>query len=197
MSHRRRTLSREEHDIEVPTHPASRRLAIAAVLRSLVLASVVVAGYSIVPLGGPRDGSGATRLAVVLVTVVTVYVASHFSIQRARHPMLRAIESIALFVPLLIVGFASTYGAIAHADTGAFSEPLDHVGALYFSMATSTTVGFGDIAATSAAARIATMAQMLSNVVVIGLGTRAVFSAARAADRRSDGDASSTAAPPL
>lgn len=145
----------------------------------MLVATAVVAGYYLAPLDGVRDGSAVIRLVLVVVLVAVVGAASFRSVQRADHPMLRAGESLALLVPLFIVGFASVYGAISATDAGAFTERLDHTGALYLALATSTTVGFGDIAATSDGARVAAMAQMVSNVVVIGLTARALLAAAR------------------
>ena len=105
------------------------------------------------------------------------------SVWHAEHPIFRAFETIATIVTLLIVGFASVYVATSASDADAFSEVLDHTGALYFALTTATTVGFGDIAPRSNPARIVVMVQMVANVVVIGVATRLLIGAARGRSR--------------
>jgi voltage-gated potassium channel len=49
-------------------------------------------------------------------------------------------------------------------------------------------VGFGDIAPKADAARVVTMAQMLSDLVVLGLVVRVIFGAARAGRHQQSAD---------
>lgn len=167
------------------TGAVPRSRIVRACLRSVVTIVVVIAGYYAVPLGGPRTVAAGVRFAIAVAVLVAVMGLSIRSVLRSEHPMLRAAETIALVVPLTLVGFASAYGVVSDVDSGAFSEVLDHTGALYFTMATVTTVGYGDIAASSDAARIVVMVQMVANVAVIGLSTRALLAAAKS--RRRDG----------
>jgi voltage-gated potassium channel Kch len=68
-------------------------------------------------------------------------------------------------------------------DPGAFNESLDKIAALYFTMTTVATVGYGDIFARTAGARIAVMLQMVFNVVVIGVAVRLIAATARSRTR--------------
>ena len=85
----------------------------------------------------------------------------------------------ALKVALAVVTFASVYLLMSTRDASAFSEPLGRVDALYFSLTTATTVGFGDISARSSQARVVVMLHMVVNVVVIGVAARVLLSAAQ------------------
>jgi hypothetical protein len=76
--------------------------------------------------------------------------------------------------------FAGIYLGISGQDPAAFSERLDHVGALYLSTMVATTIGFGDIAARSDGARIALMLQMVADVVVLGVAAKIALAAMRA-----------------
>ena len=58
-------------------------------------------------------------------------------------------------------------------------EEWSWVDSFYFAVVTATTVGFGDISAKSEPARIAVMAQMVTNVVVLGVAARVLVHAAR------------------
>src|SRR4029079_9109004 len=66
--------------------------------------------------------------------------------------------------------FAATYFLMAQANTGNFNvHALTRTDALYFTITVVATVGFGDISATSQVARIAVMAQMIRDLLVLGL----------------------------
>jgi voltage-gated potassium channel len=73
----------------------------------------------------------------------------------------RAVEVVAFALPLLIVVLSFTYLPLSRPDSSSFSEHLDHVRALYCTVSTVSTVGFGDITANTDAARIVVTAQML------------------------------------
>ena len=47
------------------------------------------------------------------------------SILRSPHPALRAVEAIALSLPLFLLLFAATYTVLSASDPGAFTEPLE------------------------------------------------------------------------
>jgi voltage-gated potassium channel len=66
-----------------------------------------------------------------------------------------------------VVWFSSLYWLISRANVTAFNQSLDRVGALYFSLTTITTTGFGDINAISQGARIAVSAEMVCSVLTI------------------------------
>jgi hypothetical protein len=58
--------------------------------------------------------------------------------------------------------------SLSSGDPGAFSERLTHTSALYFVIVVFGTVGFGDIAPRSDAARIVTCFQIIFTLVVLG-----------------------------
>ena len=83
---------------------------------------------------------------------------------------MRAIEALAITVPLFLLLFAATYFLMAQANTDNFNvHSLTRTDSLYFTITVFATVGFGDISATSQAARIAVMAQMILDLLVLGL----------------------------
>ena len=75
--------------------------------------------------------------------------------------------------------FASAYIMMEHVARASFGEPLTHTDALYFTVTVFTTVGFGDITAHTEAARLLVTFQMITDVIVIGLGIQAIIEAAR------------------
>ena len=101
------------------------------------------------------------------------------AIIRARHPILRAIEAVAVVIPLYLFIFARVYLANSLHDESAFTRPLDTTSALYFTVTVFATVGFGDIVANTNSMRLLVTLQMLLNLVVFGLVFRLLISAAR------------------
>jgi voltage-gated potassium channel len=170
-----------------------RPLVVRSLLRSASVAVLLVLIYYLLPLD--RGGHAALAwLAVGLVAVAAVLAFQVQAIIRARHPRLRAIGALAVGVPLLLVVFAGTYLLLAQDDPASFTQPLDHTGALYFAVTVFATVGFGDIAPITTTARVATMVQMLLNLVLFGLAAKVILGAIdvglrrRAAEERDGGD---------
>ena len=70
------------------------------------------------------------------------------SIMRSPFPQLRAIEGLAINIPLFLLLFAGTYVVLAALSTRNFGGHLSHTDGLYFTVFVFSTVGFGDITAT-------------------------------------------------
>jgi len=78
---------------------------------------------------------------------------------------------------LLLVVFAAVYYLTGQAQPDGFSEPMDKIGAMYFTVTVFSTVGFGDITAKTDLARTLVTIQMLFNLVVIGLVAKVILGA--------------------
>lgn len=165
-----------------------RRLILRRALRILGLALALLALYALVPV--PGDSSEAAALIGMVAGLLLFLVLTGWQIRqiaRDRRPVLRAIEAVALAIPLLIVIFAFTYLTLSRADPASFSEHLDRVDAFYYTVSTLTTVGFGDITADSAAARILVTIQMLFDLALIAGLVRLIVLATRTGLRRQSG----------
>jgi voltage-gated potassium channel len=156
-----------------------RRMIARSGLRILVTTVGLLVLYALVPAAG-RSGAGAlVGLIIGLVVFVALIGWQIRAIARAEHPVARAVEVIALALPMLMVVFAFTYLSISRADPGSFSEHLDRIDAIYYTVSTISTVGFGDIAAESSAARILVTIQMLFDLALIAGLVRLVMLATR------------------
>lgn len=163
------------------THQAVRRL----VVRSLLISVALVVLYYRLPMTGALDASRTALLVVGLLVLVVLIVWQVRAIVRSQYPGLRAIEALAGVIPLFLLLFAAAYVLLANAQPKAFTEPLTKTSALYFTVTVFATVGFGDIAPRSDAARVVTMAQMLGDLVVLGLVVRVILGAVRVGRQRS------------
>ena len=149
-------------------------------LRALATTIVMVAVYYVLPLDRHVD----TRLivaelgvGVALLTAVIVWQVR--AIMRSRYPGVQAVQSLALITPLFLLFFASTYVVLSVADAGTFTETLTRSGAIYFTVTVFATVGFGDITAQTDTARLVVTAQMLLDLVVLGLVVQLIFGAVK------------------
>jgi voltage-gated potassium channel len=153
----------------------------ARILASVVLLFVL---YGSLPVAD-RTGLGTLlELFVGLVIFGAVLGWQVLKIMAAEHPELRAAEALATAVPIVLIVFAFTYLSLSHSEPGSFSQPLNHVRAVYFVITVISTVGFGDITPKTDAAMILVSFQiMLDLVLLVGI-VRAVFFAAQVGVRR-------------
>ena len=101
-------------------------------------------------------------------------------------PQARAIAAVGALAALLIVLFSSVYLSLSSHDVATFSEPLDHVKAMYFTITTLTSVGYGDITPRTDPVRVLVSVQMIVNLILLGGMVRLLSLAARHSLNRAD-----------
>ena len=175
--------------------PAERRRRIAlGLLRALATTVVLVALYYLLPLDH-LDNVPVVLVAGLLILAAVILVQLRV-ISKARYPNLQAIEALAITVPLFLLLFASAYLTMAHANPANFNtHPLTRTDVLYFTVTVFSTVGFGDISAVSQSARLVVTAQMLLDLLALGLVVRAFVGAVQLA-RQQAATAASPDGPP-
>jgi Ion channel len=166
------------------------RRVVVTLLRALGSTVGLVALYYLIPLDPNSVGVTVGQLVVGLLALGALVVFQVRSIAKATYPALRAVGALATSVPLFLLLFAGTYYVMGVISEANFSEPLTRTDALYFTVTVFSTVGFGDITATTEAARILVMGQMISGVVIIGLGARIIVDAVKRGQSRQPAQAS-------
>jgi hypothetical protein len=175
-----------QHDQELP-RATRRRLIIGAVLRALLITTVLVVLYYLLPLDQPWDTGTAVRLLIGLLVFAGLALWQVKAIAGSRYPGLRAAEALGFIIPFYLLVFASTYFVMERASAANFTQPMTRTDALYFSVTVFTTVGFGDISAKSETARVVLIIQMLADLALLGAGARVLLGAVRRGQqRRSD-----------
>lgn len=168
-----------------PDTMSARRWVVAmALLRSAAVVVALVAVYYLAPLDRPFTVVTGLWFLLGLVALGMVVPWQVRGILAADNPWLRAVQVVAIGLAVLIVGFASTYVAITNSVPDAFTEPLSHTDALYFTTTVFATVGFGDIAPRTELARIVVTVQMLVGLTAVGVIAKALFGAARISSSR-------------
>jgi voltage-gated potassium channel len=147
-------------------------------LRATLSVSALFAAYFLIPA---RDtgGDDVPWLLLELCVFSAVVGVQVPAIIRARYPILRAVEALAILLPVYLLIFARIYLSSSLDDPSAFTQPLNNVTALYFTVTVFASVGFGDIVAQTDGMRLLVTVQMLLNLVLLGVVIRVLTSAAR------------------
>ncbi len=147
------------------------------VLRPAGSTAVLVVIYYLLPLNRSSTAAAVTMLVIGLAVFIGLVAFQVRAIIRSPFPGLRAVEAIATSVPLFLLLFAATYVVLATISAGNFSQPLTRTDAIYFTVTVFATVGFGDITAKTEAARLVVTGQMITDLIIIGLGLRVIVGA--------------------
>jgi len=151
-------------------------------IRLLLIGVGLVVLFSLMPLH--RRGWLSVLLGVLAIAAITpLTIRRVHRIRTSDHPMLDAGEALLSVLALLVLGFSAVYLAI-NRHAGEFTGLHTRIDAVYFTLTTLSTVGFGDITATGQAARIAVTVQILLDFVFVGVTVRVLLDAAH--QRRSE-----------
>ena len=174
-----------------PNAPRGRtawKVGLFVLLRVTLTITVLFTAYYLIPTvaeGGDSDLPWLIAALAVFGVVVGIQVPA---IVKSKYPNLRAIEALAVTVPLFLLIFARIYLSNSLANPATFTVPLDHNSAFYFTVTVFATVGFGDITPKTGGMQMLVTVQMLLNLAVLGLVIRLLTSAAkREVDRRGRG----------
>ena len=175
----------------VETQPQPRLL-IKAAARIVASTALLLLVYFQIPVGGRATTWGIVTLLASLAAFALAVGFQMKRITEAPLPQLRAIETVATAIPVFVIIFALVYVTMSETQSESFNEPVTRVGALYFTVAVFTTVGFGDIVARSDPARAVVTVQMVLDLVILGGLVRAIIGASRIGLERRRAEATST-----
>jgi voltage-gated potassium channel len=151
-------------------------------LRALGVSAVLIALYYLAPLDQLTGISLLLSLIIGLLVLAAMTAYQVWAILRAAHPGVRAVEALATTVLLFLLLFAATYFLMSHTSTSNFNvHALTRTDSIYFTVTVFATVGFGDISPASQVARLVVTAQMIFNLIVLGLGVRLIVGAVQQA----------------
>jgi len=168
--------------------PAAERTWVHIVLtavRAVVTASVLVALYYLLPLDELSGNSAVAGLAIAILIFLCLVGWQVRSILRSAHPETRALQALVFVLPLFILMFASAYYVMGRAEPADFSEALTRSDALYFTVTVFSTVGFGDVSAQGETTRLVVTAQMILDLIFLGVGIRIILGAVQRSKERS------------
>ena len=153
------------------------RTVVRAVLRAAVSAAALVALYYLLPLNTSSTPAAVTILVTGFAGFIALVAFQAHAVIRHPFPTLRAIEALATSIPLFLLLFAASYVVMATRSADDFGGHLTHTDGLYFAVTVFSTVGFGDITAKTAAARLVVTGQMVADLVILGTAIKIITSA--------------------
>jgi voltage-gated potassium channel len=148
-------------------------------VRALLWVVGVLVLYYVLPLEPHSDVSAIIRLIIGGVVLVGVVVWQTLAVVHSNHARARAIEALAACAVVVVVVFASAYINMSARDPQAFTEHLNRTSALYFTVVTLGTIGYGDIAPRTDTARTVVMFQIVVNIVILGSAVKLISGLAR------------------
>jgi voltage-gated potassium channel len=176
---------RSDTDDATSLTPQSRpRRGARIVLRSVIFSVAISVAYFVLPMTSDFSGVGIITLTLDLIGLTALLIWQIRAIVHSPYPLARAIEALAISVPLFLAIFASTYFLMGQAEPASWSEPLSRLDAAYFAVTIFATVGFGDITAVSDTARAVTTLQMIADIILVGLAARVLVGAVKEGLRR-------------
>jgi uncharacterized membrane protein YedE/YeeE len=131
----------------------------------------VLAVYYALPVG--EDRSSYAEAGAVAVLAIGAGVLGWLIVRQVRHQLTAGedesvrIQSLLTLLYVVVVVFALGYFMLARADDSQFSELDTKTDALYFTMATLGTVGFGDVHAAGQLARGLVALQIAFDLVFV------------------------------
>jgi voltage-gated potassium channel len=136
----------------------------------------LLALYAVIPVPGQREPLWFTGLMALVGLVLLAYALVTLA-QRAReqdeeHAI--RVEALVAVLYAFIVFMSLIYLGLASKD-GEFTGLHTRVDALYFTMSTIATVGFGDVHATGQVARVLVTVQMFLDIIFVGLVARIIL----------------------
>ncbi|WP_406187229.1 potassium channel family protein [Streptomyces sp. NBC_01006] len=173
-----------------------RRQVLLASVRSLVTTALLVSAYYLLPMDSAFTATTVLALVGGIAALVGLLAWQIYQITLSPRPGLKAMEAVAITVPMFVLLYATSCFLMEHSAPGSFSEPLSRTDALYFAMTVFSTVGFGDITARSETARLLTTGQITLNLLLLGVAARLLANAVqRGRQRHGPHDSDSTPAP--
>lgn len=118
-----------------------------------------------------HTGQGLVRLVgnlVLTIVAVTVVALVLFrEVARSETEATLSILNLVLLLEIVLIAFSFVYFAVANNSAGQFTGLETRLDALYFTLTTTTTTGYGDVHPTGQAARAVVSAHMAFNLVFI------------------------------
>lgn len=156
------TVPHRSHTMKSNLVPRSLRLGLAAL--------ALLVGYFVVPMG---TGSAylVPRLTLTLVAIAVLGVTILYQLRNHTD----AIGAVVLLVMLVVFAFALVFLGVQKADPSQFVGIETRVDALYYTLTTITTTGYGDVHARGQLARGLVTALMAFNMVVFASAGAAIL----------------------
>lgn len=143
-----------------------------------LVVGLLAAVYIFSPLNGHLWWLGLLVGLLALVCIAPFAVRRATSVAESDAPLRAAAEAILIVAGMVVFGFSSVYLAINRNSTQ-FEGMSTRLDAIYFTITTVATVGYGDVHPTGQLARALVSLQMLFDLTLLALSVRLLSAAAK------------------
>lgn len=161
-------MARSQQWYEDLSQSKRRRVQARMLAKGALVGVVILVGYYVLPMDSPGV-SGTLVLAVGLLLATGAVAWRVRTILNSPFPRVGAYEGLLVGVPFLLSVFAAGYYVVGLTQVDSFTQSMNKVGAMYFTVTVFSTVGFGDITPKTDLARNLVTVQMIITLVVLGL----------------------------
>jgi voltage-gated potassium channel Kch len=153
-----------------------RRTTVRILLRSGLTIAGMLALYAVIPVPGQRESLGLTAILALagLGGLSYAFLALADRARRSTDENSVRLEALVAVLYAFVVFMSLVYLALS-SKPGQFRGLHNRIDALYFTMSTIATVGFGDVHAVGAVSRAVVTVQMLLDIVFVGLMARIII----------------------
>jgi voltage-gated potassium channel len=167
-----------------------RRVLLRGLITSAIKLTALIALYFLLPLQKGFSARTLVGLTVAVCVVIVMVVLEYHATVSSPFPRLTAAVGLSVVIALFTLAFAIVYYLMELDSASSFNATMTRLDALYFTTTVLTTVGFGDITATSETARAVITVQMFADLILIGVIVRVLRNAVGSGlSRRASGDA--------
>jgi hypothetical protein len=155
--------------------------------RLAVVLALVLVLYFTVPVSFEISSGDVVQLVVSLAALSLLAI---LVLVEVRHQLLevdRRIDGLVIALMIAVLGFALGFYVLAQRNPGQIVDLHTRIDALYFTMATLLTIGYGDVHAAGQAARTLVLIQMVFNVVIVATAASTITTRIRTqAEKRAE-----------
>jgi voltage-gated potassium channel len=149
-----------------------------SILRTAFAVVLFFAVFVVLPLRGERWWLGVAMGILLLAAMGPLAVRRTYRVLSSDRPLVEAFSALVELLGLMIFGFAAAYYAMNSSGTEVAGLHT-RVDSVYFTVTTLSTVGFGDLTASTQAARVVVTIQIVFDLLFLGIAFRVLGTAAR------------------
>lgn len=149
-----------------------------AMARIICVAAGMTLVYAVMPFRDGRWWLDALIGIAAIAAIVPLTIRRVRLMKTTARPTLVAVEALVLLFTMLIFGFSALYLTINRNGQQFFGMDT-RVDAVYFTVTTLSTVGFGDIHASGQLGRMAVIAQIMIDFTLLAVSVRLLLDATR------------------
>lgn len=157
-------------------------------LRTVVLVALLLLGYFVAPVEPQLHPSSVARIVGTLLVLGLLGAGLTRMLRLHAQDEKRRVEGLVVGIVVVVVVFAFGFYALEYHQPGQVAGLHTRVDALYYTVATLSTIGYGDVHAVGQAARVLVIVQVVFDFVFVAAAANLLATHVRAAAQQPRGE---------